>query len=589
MTALKVLSLGIFAPMIVWAVPPLGGTLNKDGASFRVWAPHAQEVSVRGTFRGGAPVPLVKEGDVFSGQVSEARAGDQYVYLVGGKSTACIDPETRTLSADRRSSILTPAPNARAPFFRGAPLEQAIIYELHVGSFNSSPTSPNGTFDSVRARLGYLSQLGINYIELLPVHASTHPFDWGYDPSSPDAIENNYGGAAELRGLVDAAHAFGIGVLLDVVHNHYAAVNALGCFGQAYFYPADHGTRWGPRPNFGEPFVRDYIANNIIEYLDEDHVDGFRWDAVPYITKFYDFNPLTKTETTDGFNPAGFSLLQQINSFLHRRPGVISIAEDFENDPLVTRSPSSGGLGFDSRWTGFFPVVHALTGPVAAINIAAIAAAIPGDNGRVIYTENHDEVGHPPRQRRLPTLVDPANPGSLNARKHSLLGAVMITTSPGIPMLFQGQEFLENQDFKFPEGTPLEWAKTISQQGVLKAYHDLIALRKNAAVLAGPGIQIFHQNESAKILAFRRFDPRRPQQLVVLANFGVSGFTRYRIGLPAGGLWKVVSSTDDKIYGADFGGTPRVRDFAASPSPYDGFNYSTTIELAPFSAVIIAN
>jgi 1,4-alpha-glucan branching enzyme len=211
----------------------------------------------------------------------------------------------------------------------------------------------------------------------------------------------------------------------------------------------------------------------------------------------------------------------------------------------------------------------------------------------VIYTENHDEVGHPPRQRRIPVRIDEKNPGSLSARRRSLLGAALLMTAPGVPMLFQGQEFLEDRDFVFPTGAPLDWNKTTRFGGILLAYRDLIALRRNiagvTAALQGPLLQVFHQDEASQVLAFRRWDPKSAHQVAVVANFGPQYFASYPVGLPTSGIWSVLFTSDDARYSGDFGGTPHARSFNAILNGRDGMPYSVSVEIAPFSAVVLGN
>src|SRR5262249_27075110 len=153
----------------------------------------------------------------------------------------------------------------------------------------------------------------------------------------------------------------------------------------------------------------------------------------------------------------------------------------------------------------------------------------------------------------------------------SLLGAALVMTAPGIPMIFQGQEFLEDKDFAFPMGTPLDWNYAERFSGIWAAYHDLITLRKSDPALMDENIQVYHQNNQAKVLAFRRWDPKTAHRLVVLANLGQQSFTDYQIGLPNGGAWYVQFSSDDRKYSEDFGGVPTQRVLRAKTSPYDGF------------------
>jgi 1,4-alpha-glucan branching enzyme len=587
----------------------MGAALNANGATFRVWAPNAIAVSVKGDQTLWRETALQSEPGlpgVWSTAVSGVRVGDRYRYRIQSKvqSVERMDPESRQTSADGWSVVVDPLSYVwQSNSFQRPPLSRAVIYEMHIGSFNPETRSNWGSFRSASEKLDYLTELGINYVELLPLHQSARPYDWGYGPSLPDAIENTYGSPDDLRKFVDLAHQRGIGVLLDVVHNHYSRMSALSCFDAdcagysgPYFYQNENATTpWGPRPNFADAHVRQYISGNIEQYLNEYRIDGFRFDAVPFITQFRDTDLKTKKSKLRGDNADGVSLLQQINQKIHQSPGIISIAEYFGAPASATQPVAIGGLGFDAHWAGFFPVTDAIskTAP-GAVRISSVAAALTGPTDRVLFTESHDEVGHPPLQVRIPMRIDPLQPDSFLARKRSLLGAALLMTAPGIPMIFQGQEFLESQSFNFPTGTPLEWSQVPSRRGLLKTYHDLIALRKNAGdltpALLGGNIAVFHQNENAKVLAYRRWDEHSAHQVVVLVNLGPQSFSGgYRFGVPAAGNWKVAMSTDDLVYSPDFGGLPHVRSFHAQSQSYDGFANSLNVEIAPFSAVLLIN
>ena len=585
---------------------PLGGTLIKEGAIFRVWAPNANHISISSDSNSWPSTELTLEGQsgIWSGQISKARIGDHYKYTItnGTKSFDKADPEGRQINKNGWSVLVDPhSYQWKSGAFVGQPLESAIIYELHVGSFNPSGLASWGGFLSVADKLDYLANLGINYIELLPVHKSARPFDWGYGVSLPSTLEDSYGTPDEFKKLIDLAHQHGIGVLIDVVHNHYSGESALKCFdGNCtgifgnYFYPNEHATAWGPRPNFSDSHVRDFISNNIRNYLEEYHVDGFRWDAVPYISNYIDYSADTKTSTNKGENIDGVSLLQKINQETHLHAGAISIAEYFGVSTSVTDSTLKGGLGFDSHWTGLYSIVRAITqSSIADINIKEVANALVGTNKRVIFTESHDDVGHPPEKLRIPMRIDPLNPGSQKARKRSLLGAALLMTTPGVPMIFQGQEFLEDKNFVFPTGTPLDWKKAVTFSGIVNSYQDLISLRKNSsgitAALMESNIQVFHENENEKVLAYRRWSEKDSHQIVVIANLGSQSFSNYKIGLPQGGNWSVLFSSDDLVYSSDFSGTPKVRSFSAEAASYDGFPYSKNIELAPFTVIVLEN
>jgi len=608
---------------------PLGSTLTSTGVIFRVWAPNADKVFVAGDFNGfsDSTNELVRSGDIFSGEVAGAHAGQNYRYVIlqGGEKLSRIDPRARQMSGPHGTSVIVDPSYQWHAQFASPPINQMVIYELHIGSFNPLNGQLPGNFASVSAKLDDLAELGVNMIELLPVHENLRDIDWGYGIDSPFALEHTYGNPNDLRALVDAAHARGIGIILDVVFNHCARNNDLICYdGQClgldgiYFYANEHGfTRYGPRPDFGRSQIHDFIVGNLAMYLDEYKVDGFRWDAAKYIRRFIDCvapdcvpGDATKQQETDnGDNASGQALLRTANDWTHTH-GAISIAEDFERSSDTTNTTSQGGLGFDSRWDAFH---YAINSAVAAtmpsdIDLTSVANAIlqvDNDRGshRLIFTESHDEVGHPVKdasrtpipgqgQIRIPARIDATNPTSLRARKRSTLGAAMVMTAPGIPMIFQGQEFLESQTFAFPNGTFPMWTNEISFSGIRNFYRDLIRIRRNLAGytrgLTGDHVAVFHQNDNAKVLAFHRWDTGGPgDDVVVVANFGEKSFFAYDIGLPSGGTWKARLSSDSMAYGNDYTNSG-LEDVIAQPQSKDKQPYKGTLSLASSTAVILS-
>ncbi|MBU0678516.1 MAG: alpha amylase C-terminal domain-containing protein, partial [Verrucomicrobia bacterium] len=263
------------------------------------------------------------------------------------------------------------------------------------------------------------------------------------------------------------------------------------------------------------------------------------------------------TITNWGENDKGVWLIQNINSMIHNNyPGVISIAED-----------NSYGLGFDSEWeadeTSEFGarVNWVLTqGSDAARDMNLIAGEInDGQNhGRVMFTESHDMVNEENGKQRLPRQIDGADPESIWARKRVLLGAALAMTSVGIPMVFQGQELLENWGFR-PQNA-MRWERATSQKGILDAYTDLIWLRRNllgdTQGLKGTGCNVFHVDDGNKVVAYHRWDGGGVgDDVVVVLNFAATAWTddSYWIDFPYAGDWYVVFNSDATKYGADFG------------------------------------
>lgn len=583
--------------------PGMGATPYAGGTTFRVWAPFAQSVHVAGTFNGwsGTAAPLQREpAGHWSLDVRRARPGQEYKFVLrnGTQTLWRIDPRARQVTSSVGNGVIVDdAFDWGSAPYRTPNWNELVIYQLHVGTFNDAPGGRPGTFDTAIARLDRLRDLGVNAVKLLPVNEFPGDFSWGYNPSHPFSVESAYGGPLALKRFVREAHRRGIAVLLDVVHNHYGPMDldlwrfdgwSQGRWGGVYFYADGRAvTPWGDtRPDFGRPEVRQYIRDNMLLWANAYRLDGFRWDST-----------LNMRRSNQGDLPDGWSLMQWLNNELDRtQPWKISIAEDLQENDWITRGTASGGAGFDSQWSAAFvhPVRAALeTAHDHERNMVAVRDAITRrENGdafrRVIYTESHDEVAN--GRQRVSSSIDPANPGSYWARKRSTLGAALAMTSPGIPMIFQGQEVLE--DGWFDDRDPVDWTKETRFAGIRLLYRDLIALRRNlrgtTRGLTGQNLNVYHVNQDGKVLAFHRWMDGGPgDDVVVIANFANRTWRGYRIGLPTAGRWVTVFNSDWSGYSPDFGNlaTPPV---SAVASPYDGLRFSAPLDLAPYSVRILA-
>jgi 1,4-alpha-glucan branching enzyme len=447
------------------AIPHVGGVV------FRVWAPHAQRVAVIGSFNGwdGDKCPMqAEENGTWYADVAEARVGDEYRFLLAAAkgNLARIDPYAREVTHSVGNAIVhDPSFDWESDDFSLAPWNELVIYELHVGTFNEEEDDNlPGEFDSASARLGHLKKLGINAIHIMPVAQFAGERSWGYNPSHIFSVEMAYGGPLAFKRFVKRAHNHGIAVILDVVYNHLGPSDldlwqfdgwSENNLGGIYFYNDDRAkTPWGDtRPDYGRGEVRQFILDNVTMWLEEYHVDGLRFDGTVYIRTFH--GPGSEDL------PEGWGLLQAINSqVVQRYPGRITIAEDLQNNEWLTGDVGAGGAGFGSQWDANFvhPIRQAVTTPqdeqrsLVAIRDALSYRYNDDAFARVIYSESHDEVAN--GKARVPQEVDPNNPKGWYARKRSTLAAAMVFTAPGIPMLFQGQEFLEGEWFR--DTVPLE-------------------------------------------------------------------------------------------------------------------------------------
>lgn len=338
----------------------------------------------------------------------------------------------------------------------GIPLSNQIIYELHTGVF-----SPTHDFDGVREKLDYLADLGINAIELMPLAQFPGDRNWGYDGVFPFAIQHSYGGTAGFQRLVDAAHAKGIAVIVDVVYNHFGPEgNYLGQYGP--YFTDKYKTPWGDAINVDDAWsdgVRNYFLQNARMWLEDYHVDTLRLDAVHAIK---DFSAVTFMQE-----------LKELAADIERRTGCHKelIAELDLNDPRYINPPAKGGYGLDGQWVDEFH--HALR-----TLLTGDRRSYYSDFGSIGQLEKafrdtyvYDGVYSPHRQRTFGGHVDshPYDQFVVFAQNHDQVGnramgdrltdnltieqlklaAAAVLLSPYVPLLFMGEEYGERNPFPF--------------------------------------------------------------------------------------------------------------------------------------------
>jgi maltooligosyltrehalose trehalohydrolase len=499
--------------------------------TFRVWAPKADNLSLK---IGNASHALEKrDGGWWTGEIGSAGPGADYQFIINdGKPL----PDPR--SAWQPFGIHGPsrvvdhsAFEWTDPDWQARPLSAAIIYELHVGTF-----TPAGTFRSVIGCLDHLVDLGVTHVELMPVNEFSGDWGWGYDGVDLFAPHHGYGAPDDLKALVNACHSKGLGVLLDVVYNHFGpAGNYVGQFGP-YFTDA-YNTPWGEAVNLdhkGSDEVRRFFADNARMWLRDYHFDGLRLDAVHALVD----------KSAIHFLEHLSSEVDALSAELGRHLALI--AESDLNDPRILRSREAHGYGIDAQWSDdFHHALHSvLTGECNGYyedfgSLAQLAKALRhayiydgiystyrgrlhgrppiGLSGRhfLAYTQTHDQVGNRAQGERLSHLV------SVGRQK---IAAALALTSPFVPMLFQGEEFGASTPFQYftqhedpelarqvsegrrsefkafgwsPEDVPdpqnpetfqrckLRWSEIHEEPhaSLLRWYKDLIALRRSHEVL----------------------------------------------------------------------------------------------------------
>jgi 1,4-alpha-glucan branching enzyme len=390
-------------------------------------------------------------------------------------------------------------------------------------------------------------------------------------------------------------------VVLDVVYNHFGPSDldlwqfdgwSENNLGGIYFYNDwKSETPWGnTRPDYGRGEVRQFIRDNALMWLDEFHMDGLRFDMSLYIRS------VRGDETDPGDDlPDGWSLTQWINREVRENhPGKFTIAEDLRNNQWLTQAPQDGGAGFHAQWDARF--VHPVRAAVIPLedrirDMSVLADAISfrynGDAfQRVVYSESHDEIAN--GKQRVPSEISPQDPDGFYAQKRSVLAALLVFTAPGVPMLFQGQEFLEAGWFR--DDVPLDWDKSEEFRGILLLYRDLIALRLNrrgfTRGLCGQGLRVHHVENDNNVLAFHRWDQGGPGDDVVVAlNLSNQALPAYRIGFPKPGAWKLRLNTDWQGYSQLFTGAPS-GDLSTDEQDCSGCSSSAIVSLAPYSGLI---
>ena len=582
------------------AIHLLGSHLSGSGVAFRVWAPFADAVSVliNTDFSWNESLLKSEENGYWSGTVDGTKAGKSYKYRIhtrDGRVLERNDPRARqlTVSDNGDSVVIDPDYDWEDTVSPIIAKEKRIMYELHIGTFNRPDAATIGTFYTAIEKLDYLQSLGVNTIELMPVTSMATSNGWGYAPNHIFSVENSYGGRRGLLDFIKACHKRGIAVVLDVVYNHFSTQTELWQFdgwskndrGGIYFYNDERGdTPWGGRPDYGRPEVRKFILDNVTMWLTEYHINGLRIDSTIYMRNSKGSDGGKATEIADAW-----SLLQDMAELAHKiNPEVLMIAEDNSGNEYITKSISEGGAGYDAQWgLGF---------PYTLRSMLNIGGSQPDDslakelthsyNGqgfqKVIFSDSHDTAAN--GAVRINEAATPGNADSVLARQFGLLANAITLTAPGIPMLLQGEEFV--QEGNFNDWQMLDWAKTKQFAGIVLAHQHLIGLRLdaygNTTGLTGPSINVFHQDNENRVIAYHRWlHGGVHDDVIVIANFNDQRFKSYELVLPIAGTWQVRFNSSWKGYSPDFNETK------PSTVTTDSSN-RITIALADYNIVILS-
>jgi len=428
---------------------PFGAeVLGDGGVRFRLWAPGAQQVDL---VLENQARPMTRIGEGWHEATEKARPGAHYRYRIDGKHEVP-DPASRFQPRDVEgpSEVIDPlAFDWHDEGWRGRPWKEAVIYELHVGTFSSQ-----GSFGGVMSKLPYLKDLGVTAIELMPLSDFAGGRNWGYDGVLPYAPDSSYGRPEDLKALVQAAHQHGLMVFLDVVYNHFGPKgNFLGLYAPQFF-TEQHKTPWGAAINFAADPVRRYFIHNALYWLEEYHFDGLRFDAVHAII---DESPR--------------HILEDIAAAVHARDPDRHVHLVLENDANQVRVLGAGG--YDAQWnddshhayhvlaTGESDGYYAAYADAPARHLArclaegfayqgeisAFSKAPRGEPSRhlpplcfVDFVQNHDQIGNRAHGERLASLAD--------ENKLKVLSSILLL-APSPPLLFMGEEWGCHQPFLF--------------------------------------------------------------------------------------------------------------------------------------------
>ena len=440
--------------------PRVGACYQGDGKCiFSVWAPQRNKVELIITADNEVAYPMIKDDwGIWSCKLENVVSTTDYFFQLDEEEKKIPDPASRSQpkGVHGPSRILDSRFIWSDNSWKGIPLSEMIIYEIHIGTFTGT-----GDFQGIISKLDYLKELGINAVELMPITQFPGKRNWGYDGVYPFAVHQDYGGAIGLKQLVDEAHRREIAIILDVVYNHLGPEgNYFNMYGP--YFTDKYRTGWGSAINFDDAWcdgVRNYYWQNAIMWLEEFHIDGLRLDAVHAI---WDFSAQHFIEVLS-------EKVKELERQTQRKK--ILIAEFDLNNPRYINPQSKGGYALDGQWIDeFHHALHVVvTGEKDGYyedfgDVQHLAKSIrdsyvytgqyskhrkkffgvlPEDNpyGQfVVFAQNHDQIGNRMLGDRLTYKL------SFDALK---LVAATLLLSPHVPLLFMGEEYGEKNPFQY--------------------------------------------------------------------------------------------------------------------------------------------
>lgn len=584
---------------------PMGANLIGDGATFRVWAPQAREVYVCGDFNNKVrdeASKLVRHSDGrWTGFFPQVVDGSTYKFHIVGQSGEGPkrDPYARELTPEwpnpdcivrQADSYAWQDAGWRPPSFH-----DLVVYQFHIGTFYGPNRAKRvAKFLDVLDRMEYLADLGVNALEPLPIVEYSTPKSMGYNGSDLFSPEMDYQvGDLELKTylpvvnrllqakgknpiskqqlaipinqlkvFIDICHAYGLAVIFDVVYNHASGDlrnrqqqdESIYYFDRQSGDEANHSLYFngqehtGPVFDFDKPEVRQFLIDNARFFIEEYHVDGFRYDQVTVI---------------DQLSPgSGWLFCQDLNSTLRGvDSGDIQIAEYWGPEPMVVRPRQENGADFDANWHDGLRrairgvIATAAQGRETELRWQPVVDQLRAPDFRsawraVQYVESHDEV-YRDRAPRIAALAGGGDARSWYARSRSRVAAGLILTAPGIPMLFMGQEFLEDKrwadDLEHHPGSLLYWEGLETDKSMIDFHRftrELIWLRRKHPALRGEGVATLVKDDYHRILVFQRWVEGVGRDVVVVASLNEFTQHGYRIPLPIPGQWLEVFNSD---------------------------------------------